>query len=478
MDFTGQTALAATTATATAVAGGLFGRPLREKHFAHHAPNVLRLNNGSFGACPEGVLKKQRELQDEWNSNPDDFWHSLSSRFDETTAVVASCVLNVPADEVCLVDNLTTGMAALTHSLIATISEPGSAVLISNHTYNAVKLAIKHCCALAESRHGITIDIIVVDIPFPILTEDYENVILACFKKALQAVRSNRVIQFAFIDHITSVPAMKLPLQRIVPLLREHGVREVLVDAAHAPGQLELRDTFLAETGPAVPDYYLANLHKWCLAPVSAGFLWISPSAPSRKKLYHPIVSHLSGQGFQAECSMLGTKDYSAMLAVPTALEFIDTHLGGLPTLMERNTTLCYAAALMLSDAWGTREFLSPRGLCSGLAMVGCPAALGDTLEDGERLRLALRAWKPASTPAPTPTLAPAPAGSESSRTLLYGDNSIPLPEHVTGGIVIQKLTAVKGDRLYLRVSAAAYNYIEEYHVLRDAVLCIASSSN
>ena len=36
---------------------GPFGRPLRENHFAHHAPNVLRLNNGSFGSCPREVLK-------------------------------------------------------------------------------------------------------------------------------------------------------------------------------------------------------------------------------------------------------------------------------------------------------------------------------------------------------------------------------------------------------------------------------------
>ena len=52
---------------------------------------------------------------------------------------------------------------------------------------------------------------------------------------------------------------------------------------------------------------------------------------------------------------------------------------------------------------------------------------------------------------------------------------SIPQPADVTGGIVIQKLTPVKGDRLYMRLSVAAYNYMEEYLVLRDAVLDLAS---
>ena len=92
---------------------------------------------------------------------------------------------------------------------------------------------------------------------------------------------------------------------------------------------------------------------------------------------------------------MLGTKDYSAMLAVPAALDFIDSELGGISALRDYNASLCYTAAEMLSAAWGTSEYISPRGLCTGTAMIGCPKALGDSFEDGERLRLALRAWKP-----------------------------------------------------------------------------------
>ena len=34
-----------------------FGRRLREEQFSHHASDVIRLNNGSFGACPTDVLK-------------------------------------------------------------------------------------------------------------------------------------------------------------------------------------------------------------------------------------------------------------------------------------------------------------------------------------------------------------------------------------------------------------------------------------
>lgn len=153
-------------------------------------------------------------------------------------------------------------------------------------------------------------------------------------------------------------------------------------------------DVINADGGTA-PDYYLSNLHKWCMSPMAAAFLWVSPTAPSRASLHHPIISHCCGEGFKSECAMLGSRDYSSMLAIPAALDFIDLHLGGIDAMCKRNASLCYDAALMLSAAWGTQHCMAPASLCTGCAMIGCPQLLGDTFEDGERLRLLLRSWKP-----------------------------------------------------------------------------------
>lgn len=125
-------------------------------------------------------------------------------------------------------DNLTTGMAILVHSLIATISQPNSVILLANHTYNAVKLAVQRCVALAESRHGVTIDIVTVDIPFPIISGDYNDIILSSYEKTMKNISSEKVVLYAFIDHITSVPGMRMPIGDIVSLLRTLGVREVI----------------------------------------------------------------------------------------------------------------------------------------------------------------------------------------------------------------------------------------------------------
>lgn len=91
---------------------------LKQKHFAHHPPDFVRLNNGSFGSCPSEVLDEQERLRRLWFSNPDAFIYNSSdegfwSRLRESLNVVAG-VLNCPdpcLNHLCLVDNATTGAA-------------------------------------------------------------------------------------------------------------------------------------------------------------------------------------------------------------------------------------------------------------------------------------------------------------------------------------------------------------------------------
>jgi selenocysteine lyase/cysteine desulfurase len=146
------------------------------------------------------------------------------------------------------------------------------------------------------------------------------------------------------------------------------------------------------------------------------------------------------------------------MLACTAALDFIDKTFGGIDAMYARNHQLCLDAIRMLSKAWGTEAASLPESLHTSMGMVGLPAELGHTMEDNERLRLELRSWKPQNRD-PSTTATPTDA--------------LPMPDAVTGGIVVQWSFPVPGDRLYLRVSAAVYNYMEEFEVLRDAVLDI-----
>lgn len=132
---------------------------------------------------------------------------------------------------------------------------------------------------------------------------------------------------------------------------------------------------------------------------------------------------------------MLGTRDYSAMLSVSAGIDFLNS-LGGIEKVSKRNKDMCFRAMQMLSEAWGVSSFCHPQELCASMGMVGCPQVLGDSEEDAERIRLALR----------------------------------------ERNIVVQRLVPVQGDRLYLRVSCGVYNDWTDFEVLRDAMLEIMSS--
>ena len=45
--------------------------------FRHHQDGIARLNNGSFGACPQTVLQTQQTFQAEWLKQPDALYFDL-----------------------------------------------------------------------------------------------------------------------------------------------------------------------------------------------------------------------------------------------------------------------------------------------------------------------------------------------------------------------------------------------------------------
>jgi isopenicillin-N epimerase len=65
----------------------------------------------------------------------------------------------------------------------------------------------------------------------------------------------------------------------------------------------------------------VSNLHKWLYAPRGTAMLYASGAAAS---LTRPLVtSHYVELGFPRAFDYVGTRDYSAWLAAPAALEFL-----------------------------------------------------------------------------------------------------------------------------------------------------------
>jgi isopenicillin-N epimerase len=175
------------------------------------------------------------------------------------------------------------------------------------------------------------------------------------------ASRLNIRTKLAIFDHVASHSALVLPVAALTRLAHEAGAH-VMIDGAHAPGMLPL-------DVPAIgAEWYVGNLHKWYFAPRSCGLLW---AAKAVQAMTRPLaISHGYGQGFRAEFEWTGTRDVTAALAAPAALDF-HARLGG-AELMARNTALAREAGVLLARRWGT-ELTGPIGSLAAMATVRLP---------------------------------------------------------------------------------------------------------
>jgi isopenicillin-N epimerase len=184
---------------------------------------------------------------------------------------------------------------------------PGDQVLTSNHEYGACENAWKY---LAQQTG---FQIVQQEIPLPLPTqEEIEEIFWA------GVTTQTRLI---FLSHITSPTAVHFPVKKICKKAREAGI-PILVDGAHAPGQIRLD---LEELGA---DFYTGNCHKWMMAPKGAAFLHIQPE---HQDFIQPLVvswgwgeasPYKSDSRLQAILEWWGTKDPAAYFSVPAAIRF------------------------------------------------------------------------------------------------------------------------------------------------------------
>ena len=297
-------------------------------------PDVVFLNHGSFGACPQPVLDYQQAMRARLERQPVQFFvRDLEDLLDEARAALGA-FLGAPAQDLAWVPNATTGVNAVLRSLAL---EPGDELLVIDHEYNACRNTLDFVAARAGAR------VVVVPLPFPIA--DPETAVAAILARVSDRTR------LALIDHVTSQTGLVLPIARIVAALRDRGV-ETLVDGAHAPGMLPLD---LSGLGAA---WYTGNCHKWLCAPKGAGFLYVRPDLQSTVR---PVtISHGANatrrdrSRFLLEFDWTGTGDPTAILAVPEALRFMGGLLaGGWPALREHNRTLVLEGRDMLCASLG-----------------------------------------------------------------------------------------------------------------------------
>jgi isopenicillin-N epimerase len=309
-------------------------------------PDLVFLNHGSFGACPREVLDTAQHWQREMERNPVLFLGRRSADLLKEARDTLGAWLGAAGADLVFVPNTTTGVNIVARSLAL---QPGDEVLGTDHEYGACAATWQAVCERAGAVYRR------VAVPLPFEADAFVERLCAAFTPRTRVV---------FASHITSTTALIFPVAELCRAARERGVISV-IDGAHAPGQTAL------DLGATGADFYTGNCHKWLCAPKGAAFLHVRPerqagiaagviswgsvaesleqaaaqAASAVDAEWQSAVQHLSQFAgrtpLERRLQWQGTRDLSAFLSVPAAIEFQARH--GWPALRQRCHDLAIA---------------------------------------------------------------------------------------------------------------------------------------
>ncbi len=234
-----------------------FGQEIRDSLFFLDK-KVAFTNHGSYGTVPKPLFQAQSALRAQVDAYPDGWYRRKLQPLYLKACEEMAMFIEAPSGSVVLVDNATTAVNIVLNCL--TLSK-GDGVLITSLTYGACEKAARVIC----EKTGAKLHILEISLPL-----DTREAVVELYR---QYVDEHPDVRFALIDHITSPSTVLLPVKEIVAVCQARGVR-VMVDGAHAPGQLEIR---VQDIGA---DYYTG-------AHVTVGILFVKVNynivTPSRK---------------------------------------------------------------------------------------------------------------------------------------------------------------------------------------------------
>lgn len=290
--------------------------------------DVAHLNHGSYGAVPVSVQRHQARLRQDMEANPVRWFRQQPEAVARARAALAA-FLEADPEGTALVVNATAGVSTVLASLAGMSGGlgPGDEVLLTDQGYGAVAFA----AARAARRSGASV--VAAAVPAHAAPGDVVEAVLG-------AVTGRT--RLAVLDHVTSPTAREFPVAQLVEGLHEAGV-PVLVDGAHAPGQLPVSVDVLGA------DFWVGNFHKWACAPRGTAALVVA--RPWRDAMQTLVVSWGEPDGFPRAFDRVGTADLTPWLAAPSALEL----LGGLgwDRLRAHNTALAAYGQQVVTGALG-----------------------------------------------------------------------------------------------------------------------------
>jgi selenocysteine lyase/cysteine desulfurase len=212
---------------------------------------LINLNNGGVCPTPTHVLEAMiRDLQFTNELPVEHMWRVLEPRVEFVRRELAE-EFGCDPEEMAITRNASEAMEIMIFGLDL---QPGDEVLVTTQNYPRMITGWRQ----RARRDGIVLKEISFTVPPPSLEHIVERYAEAITPRT-------KVIE---VTHITNLSGQIMPVREIVELARPRGI-QVFVDGAHAFAHFPFtRDDLDC-------DYYGTSLHKWLLAPIGTGFLYV-----------------------------------------------------------------------------------------------------------------------------------------------------------------------------------------------------------
>jgi isopenicillin-N epimerase len=278
--------------------------PNLKQHFLLD-PSVIFLNHGSFGATPKPVFEAYQKWQYRLEKQPVLFLGRELDGFLKDSRRVLGEYINADADDLVYIPNATHAVNIIARSLRL---KPDDEILTTDHEYGACDYTWEFICEKTSAKY------IHQHISLP--ARSREEIVEQFWQGVTPRTKA------IYISQITSSTALRLPVEEICRRAGQAGILTI-VDAAHSLGQIPL------DLKELDADIVFANAHKWLMNAKGSAFLYV------RRRLqdlidplvvswgYHATPAIATGSRFVDYLQWTGTKDPSAFLTIPDAIQFM-----------------------------------------------------------------------------------------------------------------------------------------------------------
>ncbi len=258
--------------------------------------SIINLNNGGVHPAPRVVMEALHRYLDFANGAPtQNSWGYIRPRKEYIRQRLAE-TFGCSPEEIAITRNVT---ESLQIALLGIDLKPGDEILTTTHDYPSMKNALFQ----REKREGVKVKLV----PFPYPPASM-NELVDCFARNLSS-RTRMIL----VCHITNLTGQIFPVREICQLAREKGI-EVVIDGAHSFGH------FVYQQKDLDCDIYGGNLHKWMMAPIGTGFLYVKRE--KIKKIWPLFPSSDPQSDDIRKFESYGTHPEPIWLAVGEALSF------------------------------------------------------------------------------------------------------------------------------------------------------------